>query len=49
MKKEYEIKENKEEYRKNRDSNLKTEKEYVEREENEKKQKRMNIIVEEQR
>ena len=39
MKKEYETKENKEEYRKNRDSNLKTEKEYVEREENEKKRK----------
>lgn len=30
-------KENKEEYRKNRDSNLKTEKEYIEHEENEKK------------
>lgn len=30
-------KENEEEYRKNRDSNLKTEKEYIEHEENEKK------------
>lgn len=32
-------KENKEEYRKNRDSNLKTEKEYIEREENKKNRK----------